>query len=570
MAGTINSLGIGSGVLTSDLIDKLKDNERSATVTPIESKISLSEQKQEVMSLLSSLTTTFKANVSALSQYTLYQERTVGGTNDEVNVTAAKGTGLQSFSITDVSLATKNVQQTGVFSSIEDTIATGAGSLTISINGENFSIDYDETTTLDDLKEKIRSSSANDQLTTGILQVGESEFSMTLTSNSTGKDQSITISDNSGNLNTSLLSASHKSGVFTTANDSIAGAGTSGNVQIDINGITADIAYDENTTLAQLKDMINADPTLKDIVTANIVQEGDSDFKLILTPIGAQSGQAVTITDSSTGLDANILSTGSTSVAGTLSEVQSAADASFKYNGINITRDSNTIDDIIVGVEIKLLKDGGNANIDISQDREPIITELRTFVSSYNSLQGQLTNMTKADLEKGTIGIFNGDNTVRSVDREIAKLITSVSKDGDSLAQFGIGLNEDGTMTFTQADFDVKMDSDPVGVESFFSGGSSIDINGDSVYTEGVFTLLNNKLDGFTKHDGLFTLLTDGLTSEFNSLQTEHERSLALLDARYETMTQRFIAYDSVINRLNSQSAALTQQIDMAIAAQKG
>ena len=186
MAGTINSLGIGSGVLTADLIDKLKENERSASITPIETKITLSEQKQEVMDLLSSLTSTFKANVSALSDDTLYQERTVTGSNDEVSVSAAKGTALQSFSITDVSLATKNVQQSGVFTSTSDTIAAGDGSLTISIDGQNFTIDYDATTTLNDLREKIRDSSANDKLTTSILEVGENEFTLTLTSNATG------------------------------------------------------------------------------------------------------------------------------------------------------------------------------------------------------------------------------------------------------------------------------------------------------------------------------------------------------------------------------------------------
>ena len=569
MAGTINSLGIGSGVLTADLIDKLKENERSASITPIESKITLTEQKQEVMGMLSSLTSTFKSSVSALSDDTLYQERTVTGSTDEVSVSAAKGTGLQSFSITDVSLATKNVQQSGVFSSTSDTIATGAGSLTISINGENFSIDYDAMTTLDDLKESIRSSTANDKLTTSILQVGENEFTLTLTSNSTGKDQSITLSDNSGNLDASLLSASQKSGVFTTANDLIAGASTSGNVQIDINGVTADIAYDENTTLTQLKDMINSDTTLSGIVSATIVEEGTSDFKLILTPIGAQAGQAVTITDSSTGLDTN-LTTGSTSIAGTLSEVQSAADASFKYNGISITRNSNTIDDIIIGVDIKLLKDGGSTNINITQDRQPIITELATFVSSYNTLQGQLAKMTQADLEEGTVGVFSGDSTIRGIGREITKIITSVSQDGSSLSQFGIGLNQDGTMTFSQADFNVQMDADPDNVEALFSGSSSIDLNDNSTYTEGVFELLNDKLDSYTKANGLFSLLTDGLRTEFNSFQSQHERTLALLEARYDTMTQRFIAYDSIINRLNSQSSALTQQIDMAIAAQKG
>jgi len=570
MAGTINSLGIGSGVLTADLIDKLKDNERSATINPIEAKITLAGQKQEAMDLLNSLTTTFKSNVSSLGQDTLYQERTITGNNDDVSVIAATGTAIQSFTISNVNLATSNVQQSGSFANKTDTIAAGAGTLTLSLNGENFAIDYDATTTLDDLKDKITNSTANDKLTASILQIGENDYTFVVTSKETGLNQTITMTDDTGNLDSKLLSTVQKSGTFLAADDLIAGAGTSGNVHIDINGITQDLAYDDTTTLSQLKDMINSDSTLKDVVSASIVQEGTFDFKLVLTPIGAQSGQAVSLTDTGIGLDAKILTTGSTAVTGTLNEVQTASDSSFKYNGISITRSSNTIDDIQSGVTISLLKDGGSANIGISQDRQPIITELTGFVASYNALQSQLTSMTKADLANGKVGIFNGDSSIRNVGREITRIITSVDLDGNSLAKYGIELNEDGSMNLNQASFNTEMDADPDKLGKFFSGETTVDANEVATHEDGIFETLNNQLVSYLKSDGLLSLLNDGLETEFQSLQDQHERTLNLLDARYNTMTQRFIAFDTIINRLNTQASALTQQIDMAIAAQKG
>lgn len=569
MAGTINSLGIGSGVLTADLIDKLKANERSATVDPIEGKITLATQKQEAMDLLTSLTSTFKSNVSGLSLDTLYQERTITGSNDDVSVTATTGTELQSFSITDVSLAKTNVQQSGSFTSKDDTIATGAGTLSLSIGGESFNIDYDATTTLSGLQEKISSSLANDELTPSILQIGENDFTFILTSKNTGVTQSIALTDNAGNLDSRLLSTSHKSGVFVAQDDLIAATGTSGNVHIDINGITSDIAYDDTTTLTQLKDAINADTALQGSVTASIVKEGDFDFKLVLTPVGAQSGQTVNITDTAAGLDAKILSTGSTTTAGTLSEVQSAKDSSFKYNGIDIIRSSNTVDDLLTGVTISLLKDTGSANITISQDRQPIITELTGFVASYNALQTQLTAMTKADLDAGKVGIFNGDTTIRNIGREITKITTSLDDDGNSLAFYGIELEESGNMIFNQSTFNETMDKDPEAVGKFFSGETTTDVNLIVTHEKGIFEILNDQLTTYTKSNGLFEVLNGGLETEFKSLNAQHERTLDLLNSRYDTMTQRFIAYDSIINSLNNQASALTQQIDMAIAAQQ-
>ncbi|MEA3522195.1 MAG: flagellar filament capping protein FliD [Campylobacterota bacterium] len=565
----INSLGIGSGVLTADLIDKLKNNEKSATVTPIETKITLATQKQSALDLLSSLTTAFKSNVSALSQDTLYQERTVSGNNDDVSVTAATGTATQSMTISDVNLATTNVQQSGNFSAKTDKIATGTGTLTISIGGENVAIEYDAGTSLDDLKTKITNSTANDDLTASILQVGEDAYTFVLTSKETGQDQSITITDNAGHLDTKLLSNTHKSGSFLAADDFIAGSGTSGNIQIDINGVTQDLAYDDTTTLTQLKDMINSDETLKSVISANIVQEGDNDFKLVLTPIGAQSGQSISITDSAAGLDGKILTTGSTTSAGTLNEVQAASDSSFKYNGIMISRSSNTIDDIATGVSISLLKNSGSANINISQDEQPIVDELKNFVTSYNTLQQQLSSMTGTDLEAGTVGIFNGDSSIRNIGREITNLITYSDLNGNSLAAHGIEIDKTGTMSFNLEDFNTKMDASATDLGEFFSGKTTVDSNDVATHTDGIFETINDKLYSYTKSNGLLYLFNQGLETEFESLSQQHDKTLAILDARYELMTKRFIAYDGVISGLNAQASALTQQIDMALAAAK-
>jgi flagellar hook-associated protein 2 len=65
----------------------------------------------------------------------------------------------------------------------------------------------------------------------------------------------------------------------------------------------------------------------------------------------------------------------------------------------------------------------------------------------------------------------------------------------------------------------------------------------------------------FISSSGTVTAYDQDLTDRLKGLQTERERSVALLDARYETMTQRFIQYDSLISRLNNSFSALDQQI---------
>jgi flagellar hook-associated protein 2 len=456
MAGTVSSLGIGSSVLTADVIDKLKAADTANIVTPIDNKITLQTQKKSALDLLKSLLSSFKSSVSSLSDDTLYQKRSVSGNTDAVSVSALSGSAIQSFSISDTVMAKKSILESGSFSSTTATVSSGSGTMSLAIDGQTFDIGYTNSTTLTDLKESINTK-AGAKVTASILQTGASEYHLVLTSKETGSAQSISLSDSAGG-------------------------------------------------------------TLKNELKT---------YDLTTNPTGVQS-------------------------------IQAAGDASFKYNGISITRASNTVSDLIVGVSINLLKDAGSTNISISQNTTAISDEMSNLVTSYNTLTKQLDEMTLADLDNGKVGIFNGDNTIKSIKREITKMLTSINSDGNSLAQHGIGLSEDGTMKFTKSEFDAKMSSDATALEAFFSGATSE----DGEYTEGIFGNINSLVDSYTSSSGLMSNLLNGSDTESKALKEERTRAAALLTARYDTMTARFAMYDAIISKLNSQFSAVQMQID--------
>ncbi|MEA1920787.1 MAG: flagellar filament capping protein FliD [Campylobacterota bacterium] len=558
MAGTINSLGIGSGVLTSDLLDQLKENDRSNIVTPIENSIALQQQKGQALDLLDSLLTSFQSNVDALDYDVLYQERSVSGNNDGVNVTAEAGVSIQSFSLDVTTLAKSNVQQSGEFSSETASVSSGIGSLNLNINGTNHTIDYEADTTLEELKKAINDA-AGDNVTASVLQTGDSAFSLVITSDNTGNDQVISLTDISGNLDNKLLSDAQVSGTFATATADAASA--TGQMDIEINGTHYQVDYTDSSTIQSIADSINNDTTLNSIVSASVVKYADNDYRMVLTPKEGTQDQAITVTDLGTGLDANLLNAAGTAVNGDMQVIQDGVDSSFKFNGITMTRSSNTITDIQLGLTVELLKEGESANIAISQDTQKVADELSGLATSYNTLMKQLDDMTLTDVDAGKVGIFNGDNTIKNIGREITRVITSVNSNGDSLAQFGISLNQDGTMSFNQTEFDTKFDADTDAAELFFSGTSEVD---------GVFSTLNNLLEGYVGSSGFMDTLTTASSSSVTSLQEEYTKALDLLNTRYDTMASRFIAYDAIISRLNNQSNALIQQIDMALAAAQG
>jgi flagellar hook-associated protein 2 len=198
MAG-VNSLGIGSGVLTSDLIDKLRAADDAIIIKPLENKITVANQKEDAYSLLSTLMTTFKSSASNLGGEDMYLGRAVSGNTDAVTVKAEAGSDVQSFNITNVSKAQKDVWNSqSSFESASTAIPTlGSGTLTVTIGGSPLTIDYTAATTLDDIKAAINEN-AGTTMTASSMQVGDASYSLAISSDEL--NQAITFSDSNGGV----------------------------------------------------------------------------------------------------------------------------------------------------------------------------------------------------------------------------------------------------------------------------------------------------------------------------------------------------------------------------------
>jgi flagellar hook-associated protein 2 len=571
--GALSSLGIGSGVLTSSVIDQLKANDTALIITPIDNKITTNTNKQQSMSLLGSLATSLTGSVSSLESSSLYQKRTVSGSNSAVSVTADTGVAVQNFSISNTKLATTNVSQSGSFTSSTNIIASGTGQFNLNVNGTDYKIAYDGTTTYDDLKTKINDIAGAD-VSASILQTGDTSYSLILNSKNTGKAQQISLTDLSGKVNSTLKSDNLKSDAFSTSTDIIAAstpAGTTNTLTLNAAGFNSTFSYNNTTSLSDLAKMINNDPIAGANVSASVIKNDLGTYNLVLTAKGPAENHPISLTDQSGGtLDSRLLGSPigtATATSGNMSNIQAASDASFKYNGITLTRSTNTISDITVGVTINLLSTDSTstANISITQDAQPIKDAMQSLVDSYNSMSKQLNTMTLTDTTTGKVGLFNGDSSVNGIDRDIKRILTSSNSSGLSLTQFGININRDGTLSFDSVAFDTKMAASPDTMASYFSGKTTIDTNGNATTTDGVFNTLYTNLNNLTKSSGVLANLTTGLTTEATLLQNNKTTATNSLNARYNTMTQQFIAYDAIISNLNNQFSSLSQQISMAV-----
>ncbi|MDD5372762.1 MAG: flagellar filament capping protein FliD [Sulfurimonas sp.] len=202
----VSSLGVGSSILTQDVLDQLRKADEAKFITPITLELASENDKKDSLDVVDASMKNFIDSIDALKVQTLYDERKTTVTGTSVTVTAAANSDIQDFSLNVTQLATKQIEQSGSFTAKTDTIANGAGVMKLNIDGTDFTIAYDAATTLDGLKNLINDT-AGDKVDATIVQVSGTDFRLFVSSAKTGSTQNITITDNADGLGANLKDA---------------------------------------------------------------------------------------------------------------------------------------------------------------------------------------------------------------------------------------------------------------------------------------------------------------------------------------------------------------------------
>ena len=312
------------------------------------------------------------------------------------------------------------------------------------------------------------------------------------------------------------------------------------------NGKSFSINVDGNTSISKLAELINNNSN--GTMSASILNVGGTNpYKLVLKSTDTGTDNAITVTSTGGGTAANDL--GLTTVG------SGAQDANFTYNGINITRSTNDISDLVTGVDIKLV-DSGKTTITISQDTGSLKDSVKSFISAYNDLMDNLDETTKYDATTKQQGIFQGVSQIRSIKYDINNTVFSYDSNGVSLSDFGITQNSTGHLELDESTFDSKVSSDPNALKDFFKGGT------DTHPEDGLFVKLNDKLQStFMDSYSEVKLYQNYLDDDIKSLKEQKDTQTKQLDDKYNILAKKFAAYDNIIATFNSQSQSLQMQI---------
>ncbi len=188
-------------------------------------------------------------------------------------------------------------------------------------------------------------------------------------------------------------------------------------------------------------------------VTASIVFDGTHQ-RLAFTSVDSGAANSLEITvndDDGNNGDASGLSLLSfNSTSNNMLQTEAAQDALVTINGIDISSDSNTLENNIEGMTLNLLSTG-SSTLSVSKDTSVISANIEKFVEEHNNLVKTINDLSDYNAETNTAGVLTGDAVLRTLDSQFRRILSNpvagVSEEFSILANIGITRSTtDGTL----------------------------------------------------------------------------------------------------------------------------
>jgi flagellar hook-associated protein 2 len=284
-------------------------------------------------------------------------------------------------------------------------------------------------------------------------------------------------------------------------------------------------------------------------VTASVITDASGSRLSIVSNTSGAAGQ---LTLSGTLTDA----TASSTVG--LNQGPPGQDALLNVDGIDIDSASNTVSSAIPGVTFQLLSADPDTTVQvqIANNNSSIESAFSSFVSAYNTVVKDLTTQEGND-SSGNAEPLYGNPIVSQMQSALSLALTSgaASNGIGNLAQLGISVNNDGTLTLDSSTLDSALNTNYTGVVGFLqdTGGfgqnlqSTLDTLGNQSPT-GALTL------ALSADSAQETTLNDNITSQNALIATQQTN----LTNELNTANQILQAIPQQLDEINELYSAMT------------
>ncbi|MDG1312262.1 MAG: flagellar filament capping protein FliD [Porticoccaceae bacterium] len=249
--------------------------------------------------------------------------------------------------------------------------------------------------------------------------------------------------------------------------------------------------------------------------------------------------------------------------------LQAAQDSIINYDGLNITRSSNQVSDVIAGATISLNNTtGSSVRLTITSDTSTLKTNLKTVVTVYNNLQDLFSNLGSVD--ESSTDSMNGalardSSMINQLKSKIRSAIfaDSGTKSGaiTGLRDLGISLSQTGDMTFNDTKYFDAIASDYSDVVTMLTANT----NNQSLFDtseKGLSQDVATSLKELTDTNGLITTRSKNADATVLDHKTELVKLEERMDAVYQRYLSQFAAMETIMASMEGTKDYLKGQLE--------
>ncbi|MDR2792840.1 MAG: flagellar filament capping protein FliD [Treponema sp.] len=265
--------------------------------------------------------------------------------------------------------------------------------------------------------------------------------------------------------------------------------------------------------------------------------------------------------------------------------VSIAQDAVISMEGIDISRTTNTIDDILPGITVTVKKPSdAPVRITVEADKETVKDAVITFVGNYNRLMAEINVLTRTDdriiqelsyltqeeqkAMSDRMGTFSKDSTLTQYKNAIQNTVTApypIAAGTTMLAKYGIGTDMRmgggsydasrlrGYLEIDEKKLDEALEMSLTELQQLFG----FDTNGDLIVDSGIAYAIESLTRPYVETGGLISIRTATIDSR---IKADEQRIAALdkqLAEKEAALRVQYSQMESAYNRMEQMSNSL-------------
>ena len=371
--------------------------------------------------------------------------------------------------------------------------------------------------------------------------------------------------------------------------------GSTGQITITSNGVSTPIAVEGTDTLSVIVGKIN-EVTSDTGVVASVTDRSDGQFLKLSKLDVTDSDFSVTETMNTQ----RPISSTNTNAITYVEKIQEASnaevyingndtDTSPPYSGTKVTSSNNTVADAVPGMTLNLLtKTTSNVQITVGTDTETIKTKIQGFQDAYNTLVGNLQDLTKYDAATKKAGALQADGTAVGLLSLLRSMISSTgpkatydyaieSQRITRLSDVGLQVQQNGLLA-TNATKLTNSLNNLDNLKIFFYKSATTVIDPDTGKEKVVATDESERDGAETNENGLARRFRDfartangiqgtvslknvAIQSAINRNSDDQDKLNTKIEAYQKRLYKQYSALDSKMGSLNGLSSFVSSQV---------